>query len=189
MVLVSIIRMGQAVILLLLLFPDLYAGSPPDMNKKVQKEVDKLFDADTQSREIGLITDGQSPSALIREGDRAYAIEHSEDIQAYVFSTSARGRYDYFDYSIIYAMDLSVMGVLVTTYRSSHGAGICSKGWLKQFRGYQGEDLRLGKEVDSISGATISATSMVEDMKRCSLLMEELQASGLLTDPEISFYE
>lgn len=189
MVLVSISRISLAAILLLLLFPDLCAGSPPDLNKRVRKEVDKLFDADTQSREIELKTGGQSPSALIREGDRVYAIEHSEDLQAYVLSTSARGRYDYFDYSIIYAMDLNVMGVLVTTYRSSHGAGICSKSWLKQFRGYQGEDLRLGKEVDSISGATISATSMVEDMKRCSLLMEELQASGLLTDPEISLYE
>jgi len=180
MVLVSLNRIGLVAILVLILIPNLCAGSPPGMNKKVQKEVNKLFDADTQSREIGLKTDGQSHSALIREGDRAYALEHSEDLQGYVLSTSAKGRYDYFDYSIIYAMDLSVMGVLVTTYRSSHGAGICSKGWLKQFRGYQGEELFLGKDVDSISGATISATSMVEDMKRCTLLMEELQASGLL---------
>jgi Na+-translocating ferredoxin:NAD+ oxidoreductase RnfG subunit len=180
MVLVSRNTIGLAAILVLTLIPDLCAGSSPDMHKKVQKEVDKLFDAETQCNEIGLKTDGQSSSALIREGDRAYALEHSEDLQGYVFSTSAKGRYDYFDYSIIYAMDLSVMGVLVTTYRSSHGAGICSKGWLKQFRGYQGEELRLGKDVDSISGATISATSIVEDMKRCTLLMEELQASGLL---------
>ena len=180
MVLVSRNTLGLAAILVLLLIPKLCAGSPPDMNKKVQKEADKLFDTDTQSREIGLKTDGQSPSTLIREGDRAYTLEHSEDLQGYVLSTSAKGRYDYFDYSIIYAKDLSVMGVLVTTYRSSHGAGICSKGWLKQFKGYQGEDLRLGKDVDSISGATISATSIVEDMKRCTLLMEELLASGLL---------
>ena len=180
MVLVSLNRMGMAAILLLILIPDLFAGSTPEMHKKVQKEADKLFDTETQSMEIGLKSDGKSPSVLVREGDRAYALEGSEDIQGYVLSTSALGRYDYFDYSIIYAMDLSVMAVLVTTYRSSHGAGICSKGWLKQFRGYQGEDLRLGKEVDSISGATISATSIVEDMKRCTLLMEELQASGLL---------
>lgn len=180
MVLVSLNRIGLAAILVLMLFPDLFAGSPPGMNKKVQKEVNKIFGSDTQCREIGLNKDGQSLSYLIREGDRAYALGQPEDLKAYVLSTSAKGRYDYFDYSIIYAMDLSVMGVLVTTYRSSHGAGISSKGWLKQFKGYRGEELRLGKDVDSISGATISATSMLEDMKRCSLLMEELKASGRL---------
>ena len=180
MVLVSINRVGLAVAMALILIPDLCAGSPPDMNKKVQKEVAKLFGTETQSMEIGIKSDVKSPSALLREGDRAYVLEGPEDVHGYVLSTSALGRYDYFDYSIIYAMDLSVMSVLVTTYRSSHGAGICSKGWLRQFRGYQGEELHLGKEVDSISGATISATSVVEDMKRCSLLMEELKASGRL---------
>ena len=64
--------------------------------------------------------------------------------------------------------------MVVTTYRSSHGAGICSKGWLKQFRGYHGEEIRLGKEIDSISGATISASSLVEDIQRGYKQMEEL---------------
>ena len=65
MVLVSRNTIGLAAILVLTLIPDLCAGSSPDMNKKVQKEADKLFDAETQCREIGLNTDGQSPSALI----------------------------------------------------------------------------------------------------------------------------
>jgi len=164
---------------IVLLLPLLYlceAGAvfPPKPDKRVVKEVAKLFDAESFLEEITVQSEAQAVIELIREGDQPFAIESSEGLLGYVFSTSAMGRYDYFDYSIIYSEDLAVMAVLVTTYRSSHGAGICSKGWLKQFRGYQGEEISLGKDIDSISGATLSATSMVEDMKRCYLLMQEI---------------
>lgn len=169
-----------AVLLLLLMISELGAFHPPDPDKKVLKEVGKLFDGEYEFQEIDLGVDGLKVSELIHEGDRAFAIKSTEGVLGYVLSTSAMGRYDYFDYSVIYAIDLSVMGVLVTTYRSSHGAGICSKGWLKQFKGYQGEEIRIGKEIDSISGATFSSTSMVEDMKRSYSLMEELKEFGHL---------
>jgi Na+-translocating ferredoxin:NAD+ oxidoreductase RnfG subunit len=165
-----------SIVLTLLLLYICEAGAilPPNPDKRVVKEVTKLFDAETLLKEIPIPSEGQAVNDLMREDDQAYTVDSPEGELGYVFSTSAKGRYDYFDYSIIYAMDLSVIAVLVTTYRSSHGAGICSKGWLKQFRGYQGEEISLGKDIDSISGATLSATSMVEDMKRCYLLMEEI---------------
>ncbi len=167
-------KISISTLLLLLLISEVGAADPPNLNKKVEKEVVKLFSTETQLREIPVIVDGQKASDLLREGDLPYAIESLEGIVGYVFSTSAKGRFDYFDYSVIYSKDLSVMGLMVTTYRSSHGAEICSKGWLKQFNGYHGEEIRLGKDVDTISGATFSASSMVEDIKRCYLLMKDL---------------
>ena len=167
-------KLSIVLLFLLLFFCEAGAIFPPEPEKRVVKEVTKLFNEESFLEEIPIQTEAQAVNDLMREGDQPYAIKNSEEILGYVFSTSAKGRYDYFDYSIIYAKDLSVMAVLVTTYRSSHGAGICSKGWLKQFRGYQGEEISLGKDIDSISGATLSATSMVEDMKRCYLLMEKI---------------
>jgi Na+-translocating ferredoxin:NAD+ oxidoreductase RnfG subunit len=142
--------------------------------------VARLFESEPQIREIPVSADDQAVSDLMTKGDFAYAIQGHEGSIGYVFSTSAKGRYDYFDYSVIFSNDLSVLSVLVTTYRSTHGAGICSKGWLKQFEGYHGEEIRLGKEVDAISGSTISATSMVEDIRRCYLVMEALSKGGRL---------
>ena len=167
-------KLSITLLLLLLYICEVGAIFPLEPEKRVVKEVTKLFDAEFLLQEISIPSEAQAANELMREGDQPYAIKSSEGILGYVFSTSAKGRYDYFDYSVIYAKDLSVMAVLVTTYRSSHGAGICSKGWLKQFRGYQGEEISLGKDIDSISGATLSATSMVEDMKRCYLLIEEI---------------
>jgi Na+-translocating ferredoxin:NAD+ oxidoreductase RnfG subunit len=167
-------KLSIVLLILLLFFCEAGAIFPPEPEKRVVKEVTKLFSEESILQEIPIPSEVQAVNDLMREGDQPYAIKSSEGILGYVFSTSAKGRYDYFDYSIIYSKDLSVMVVLVTTYRSSHGAGICSKGWLKQFKGYQGEEISLGKDIDSISGATLSATSMVEDMKRCYLLMEEI---------------
>ncbi len=154
--------------------PGLRAESPVDVDKSVRKEVAKLFEGEAQFSQIPLARDGEALPDLAREGDQVQSIEVDGERSGYIFSTSAKGRYDYFDYTVIFAKDLSVLCVRVTTYRSSHGAEICSKGWLKQFKGYQGEHIEIGKDVDSISGATLSSTSMVEDMQRVYQLMEEL---------------
>ena len=98
----------------------------------------------------------------------------------YLLSTRALGRYDYFDYLLAFAPDFSVLGITITVYRSSHGAAICQKKWLSQFEAYAGEELTLGKEIDAVAGATISATSMVKDIKRCYHLMITLTEEGII---------
>ncbi|MCP4311818.1 MAG: FMN-binding protein [Bacteroidetes bacterium] len=167
-----------SVVLLFLLTSVVGAAFPSELDKKVKKRVAKLFSPGPVFTEIPVAGAVTGSEALYKEGDQLWAINSSGGVLGYVISTRAKGRYDYFDYSVIFTKDLSVMSVMVTTYRSSHGAGICSKGWLNQFSGYRGEEMRLGKEVDSISGATISATSIVEDIRRCYLVMDKLRSSG-----------
>lgn len=164
MVLNLVTRVLASLILIILFSPDLCALDKASLDKKLVKEVNKIFDTELEIK----------PIATLQESDQVYLIQTPEKVLGYVLSTSAKGRYDNFDYSVIYNPELGVKSVVVTTYRSSHGAGICSKGWLKQFRGYHGEEIRLGKEIDSISGATISASSLVEDIQRGYKQMEEL---------------
>ena len=78
---------------------------------------------------------------------------------------SAEGvAYEYFDYIILFDSDLTIVKMAVVDYPGDYGYEITSKGWLKQFIGYNGTTLRYGKEVDAISGATISANSLTEDV-------------------------
>jgi Na+-translocating ferredoxin:NAD+ oxidoreductase RnfG subunit len=144
-------------------------------HKKVQKEAERLFLSDLQFVEVPVSDNVTGLDELLHEGDLVHVIISGEGVLGYVISTYARGRYDNFDYSVIFSKDLSVLGLLVTTYRSSHGAAICSKGWLRQFKGYHGEEIALGKDIDSISGATISASSLVADIRRCYKIMEKLR--------------
>jgi hypothetical protein len=153
---------------------------PGHLSKKEQKFADRVFEGET-SAELLVIPDRDAAGKnLFLEGDRVYMLSRQDLVTGYLLSTRAMGRYDYFDYIIAYAPDLSVIDLSILIYRSDHGAAICQKGWLGQFKAYAGEELTLGKDIDAIAGATISATSIVRDMRRSYLLMVGLKEEGII---------
>lgn len=84
-------------------------------------------------------------------------------------------KYEDFWYGVIFDNDLKIKLVRVLEYTSDYGYEISSKSWLKQFKGFKGCDLKYGgREVDVISGATISGLSIVSDISNlCWLLQDE----------------
>lgn len=74
--------------------------------------------------------------------------------------------FEYFDYFIIFDEVLKVKKIRVYNYQATHGHEVAGKGWLKQFVGFQGEEkLEYGKNIDSISGATISANAITYNVQ------------------------
>lgn len=72
---------------------------------------------------------------------------------------------EYFDYFILFDKDKSVKLVKVFNYAASHGQEVTAKGWLRQFVGYNGDKpLQVDKNIDAISGATISVYAITEDV-------------------------
>ena len=87
--------------------------------------------------------------------------------EGYVVLTRAKGRHDYFDFLMWYSSGMSVKLVKVVSYSSDHGSEISGKNWLLQFAGYSGNKLIYGKDIQAISGATISGkaiTSKIEEI-------------------------
>jgi hypothetical protein len=73
--------------------------------------------------------------------------------------------HEYFDYFALLNSQYSILEIKVYNYAATHGQEICSKAWLKQFRGFDGsKQLRYGKDIDAISGATISGIAITEDV-------------------------
>lgn len=90
-------------------------------------------------------------------------------------STMEDARYENFWYAVIFKPDLTIMEAKVLDYESEYGYEICGKNWLKQFRGFKGCDLQYGsKEVDAISGATVSGQSIVTDINNLCWLLHDL---------------
>lgn len=82
---------------------------------------------------------------------------------------------EYFDYFILFDRQHRVLQVRVHAYHATRGQEVCSRGWLKQFRGYDGsQGLRVGKEVDGISGATISVQNLVQDVEHKTRLLTRI---------------
>jgi hypothetical protein len=48
-----------------------------------------------------------------------------------------------------------------------------NKGWLRQFIGITGCELDYGKDIDAISGATISASSLTIEIRKWCKFLED----------------
>lgn len=156
-----------------LLFMPLFGEGTGDcsLHKKETKALHRSFGESAAIDHVQIPAEQGSLLELIYPEDCLYTIQVAGETKGYLFSTRAMGRYDAFDYSVIYSQDLAVLEVIVTVYRSTHGAAISQKRWLAQFAGYNGGELTLGSDIDGVTGGTLSATSIVKDMQRCHLFM------------------
>lgn len=94
-----------------------------------------------------------------------FTVKFNNISKAYLVISTAKGRYEYFDYCILYKPDFEIQRLLVLVYRSDHGMEITNKKWLSQFEGMKaGEAKSYGQDIDAISGATLSASSITKDI-------------------------
>ncbi|MBZ0242985.1 MAG: FMN-binding protein [Bacteroidales bacterium] len=82
---------------------------------------------------------------------------------------------EYFDYFMLFDKSLAVQYIKVFNYQATHGQEITARGWLKQFIGFDGnKEMTVGKNVDAISGATISVNGITDDISYKTELLREL---------------
>jgi len=139
----------------------------------------KLWDKDVHLETVDLSE--CTIQELVKQGDQFYTV-HSIDNQellGYAYSTSAQGRFEPFDYIILYDTSLTIMQVKVYRYRSNHGGAIAGKRWLKQFVGYNTGRLKYGNDIQAISGATISGISIVDDINRVQEIVGDMQVAEI----------
>lgn len=64
----------------------------------------------------------------------------------------------------------------IIKYRESYGGQVTEENWLKQFKGKdENSSFQIGKEINSISGATISVNSVTRGIKKIVLLYKEVK--------------
>ena len=86
--------------------------------------------------------------------------------------TAKVDNYEYFDYYLITDQSGKVLNVKVYNYQATHGHQVMSRGWLKQFVGYNSsQELNYGQDIQAISGATISARAITNDVVRAEELI------------------
>jgi hypothetical protein len=89
--------------------------------------------------------------------------------------TAANEKTEYFDYCIFFDSAKTVRQVEVFNYQATHGYEITAKGWLKQFVGFSGNDsLVVNKNIDGISGATISVYAITSDVQQKTRILKKV---------------
>ena len=98
-----------------------------------------------------------------------------------MYLDKAPSKFDKFDYMVIYNTDLTIKEVKVLVYREDYGGEVMSGSFVRQFRGKNSfSQFELGKDIQGISGATISCRSAVEGVKKLTNRIYKLNQSGKL---------
>jgi Na+-translocating ferredoxin:NAD+ oxidoreductase RnfG subunit len=154
----------------------LHAGDyPKSVQKRIDKTLVKLFPKKVvELNEMHLSAELTSAYNSVRRV-KISRLRSAETDLGYACFASSKGKNDYFDYMVIFDKELMIKKVKVLVYRSTYGGEIMSRSWLKQFIGKtNGEEMTMNKDIDGISGATLSAPSITEGIKELSLLIAEI---------------
>jgi hypothetical protein len=139
--------------------------------EKAKKALGKIWD----DHEVGLEAVSFDPaSSYFSPYDTLFRLVDDTSILGYLVVSAAKGRFELFDFMMIYTSELEVVEVRVLVYRSEFGSQVSSKGWLKQFYGFPPEEgIQYGSQIDALSGATFSAKSLTSNVNRLNGLMAE----------------
>ncbi|OFX85732.1 MAG: hypothetical protein A2W99_05845 [Bacteroidetes bacterium GWF2_33_16] len=139
-------------------------GQNNDTQKKFEQELHSYFrSGDLKKQEI----------VNSETKDKIFKLFLDNSFVGYAILASAKGRMDTFDFVIIYNSQKEIKLVKVLVYRSQHGQEITNKNWLKQF--YKNTvQFVYGKDIQAISGATLSAKSITEKINTLNFVVSEI---------------
>ena len=144
-----------AIALLFSSFKASYWELDKDSRATVYKSIAKIFNSQTCN--------------LDPIDDTFYSISEDDSIIGYLAVTDAPSKFHRFDYYVLFNDKEEILKVEVLHYRENYGGEICSKNWLKQFVGIDTENYsNFNREIDGISGATISVNSLKHHLLKIS---------------------
>ncbi|MEO7564758.1 MAG: FMN-binding protein [Sphingomicrobium sp.] len=89
------------------------------------------------------------------------------------------GKHEMITYALALAPDGAVRSVEILDYRETYGGEIRGAAWRRQFAGKRaGQSLKLGKDIQNISGATLSSSHVTDGIRRLLVTYQLLLAGG-----------
>lgn len=108
-----------------------------------------------------------------------WRVMQGDQVAGYFVTDQVIGKFQKIDYAVALDAEGSVRGVRVLQYRESHGHEVAEHAWLAQFVGRTAKDsLKPGRDVDGITGATLSVVHMAEGVRRVTRLVVALKSAG-----------
>jgi Na+-translocating ferredoxin:NAD+ oxidoreductase RnfG subunit len=117
-------------------------------------------------------------------GDYVYLwlICDSDSISGFAILDNVYGKSMPITFLTIFDYSGSITLVDIIRYREPFGGAIASRNWLDQFIGKNSEDnFTFGKNIDSITGATISVGSVTKGIKKLTILSQYILQDPLYT--------
>lgn len=167
----------------------LFSFATPE--RKVEKLTSKIWDD-----QVVELEKMEVPDSLRGEVNELYAVKSENgEVLGYACDATAFGckvggcaapsnpnvqSYETFDYIVIYNTDFEIKKVDISNYGGQYGYEICRAKWLKQFEGST-NDFKLNDNIDGISGATVSAQFLIDDLNALGTLLISSDVSSELS--------
>ena len=153
----------------------------PALQNKVNNALYKVYETEHLRLQKALeepVEIGKQSNSIDQQ---LYKIIDEDVLKGYAYVGQAPSMKNVFDYIVILNTELEIVKSKVLIYREQHGRQIGTARWLDQFNGMKITDRpKLGVEVDGISGATISATSMTKAIHNLLNTLSHLRANKII---------
>lgn len=178
------LRVAALSVLLLVAAGTAVAGTP---KLSVPEAQQLMFPQATAFRPVPVATVARwtkaiaNDPALVMLGARfqVWQVDDASGAAGWFVTDEVVGKFEKVDYAVALAPDASVLRVEVLRYRESHGQEIMARRWLAQFEGKTATSaLKVPRDIDGISGATLSCHHITEGVRRVTRLVAAAQVSG-----------
>lgn len=104
-----------------------------------------------------------------------YEIKKNGITDGYALVDNVYGKSLPITFIVVYDKNGNIILSEVIKYREQYGGAVKNKSWNDQFIGKNGDaSFEVGKDLSSISGATISVNSVTKGIQKLSILMDEI---------------
>ena len=167
--------------ILIILTSVLAAG---DIKSVCEEHVFILYPENTDIRMHILILDKQIKKEVENQvkqkfyRDKLYywTISQVDTTIAYAFLDNVIGKSMPITFMVILNIDGDIISANVIKYREAYGSEVGNKGWLQQFINFNNiSTYNIDKDIDGISGATISVKSMSKGIQKIATLYPLIQ--------------
>lgn len=160
----------------------LYAGKLPGADEAVRQ----LLPGGSYERETYLLNEAERAACVEAAGQEQvgalvtrYVVRNDDGIVGYAYLDKHRVRT--LPQTLMVALDANgaVVGIKVLAFREP-AEYMAQGGWMEQFRGKTAEDeIRMKKNIDGITGATLTARAVTQCARRVMAVHEVLERQGV----------
>jgi Na+-translocating ferredoxin:NAD+ oxidoreductase RnfG subunit len=118
----------------------------------------------------------QAKQAFYKNKLYYWKISNNDTTIAHAFLDNVKGKSMPITFIVIMNVDGSIKNSSIIKYREAYGSEISNKCWLQQFIGKNNDSkYEIGKEIDGITGATISAHSVSKGIRKIAILYDHVK--------------
>ena len=128
------------------------------------------------NKKIKSTVQNQAKQKFYRDKLYYWNITNNDTTIAYAFLDNVKGKSMPITFMVIMNLDGSIKNSAIIKYREAYGGEIGNKRWLQQFIGKNNDSkYEIRKEIDGITGATISVHSVSKGIRKIAILYDHVK--------------